>query len=386
MRQLMVLVSAVVIGTSACSSPAPVLTLRGSTPCPPGSGAVETWCDDNASCEFRASTGGVYPCGSLSSSECNSAALRAVEECQASGGSDGGVPPPVSAPCANVCSGCPGDTCSTCTRLEDPRSGCDGALAAAFDCARMSSCDLEACRTQSTVLYGCLCSNDANRLATEARLCGRVYESDCSTPAGLQATTACLRAFEGSGCAAFSSTSCSRCGASGTECAGTCVSLDSDRLHCGRCGNACPSGAACMSGTCMATTCSVVGASGTYPPLPSACLPRCSTATLSRYNACTTQSCAEIAVAEDTTAPTTLTAAEGTLSLTCSRCFNWQLNSCAEELCPSQFDAYISCARAGPASTAETRCASQISTVNSCLAANPSEYGFCADTRTSRCF
>lgn len=35
-----------------------------------------------------------------------------------------------------------------------------------------------------------------------------------------------------------------------TACDGKCVSLLLDPSHCGACGNACPSGVACVAGTC----------------------------------------------------------------------------------------------------------------------------------------
>jgi hypothetical protein len=79
-----------VLSAGCGSAAAPTLTRRGSAPCLPGSGAVETWCDDVGNCEFRVTTGGVFPCRSVESAECTDAATAAVNACVA-GGVDGGV-------------------------------------------------------------------------------------------------------------------------------------------------------------------------------------------------------------------------------------------------------------------------------------------------------
>lgn len=59
------------------------LVFRGSAPCPPGEGTVETWCDDPGNCEFRvSSTGSVYACTAGDTTGCNAAGISAAEECR----------------------------------------------------------------------------------------------------------------------------------------------------------------------------------------------------------------------------------------------------------------------------------------------------------------
>lgn len=53
MRIVSVLGVIALAAASGCDGSSPTLTRRGSTPCPPASGEVETWCDDAGSCEFR---------------------------------------------------------------------------------------------------------------------------------------------------------------------------------------------------------------------------------------------------------------------------------------------------------------------------------------------
>jgi hypothetical protein len=42
------------------------------------------------------------------------------------------------------------------------------------------------------------------------------------------------------------------CATGATECNGVCADVQSDALHCGRCGNACPTGSSCVAGRCGA--------------------------------------------------------------------------------------------------------------------------------------
>ncbi len=57
--------------------------------------------------------------------------------------------------------------------------------------------------------------------------------------------------FTLSGCGSSSTTE--KCLGSSTRCGDTCVSLDTDQLNCGTCGNACNPGLACTAGSCVPT-------------------------------------------------------------------------------------------------------------------------------------
>jgi hypothetical protein len=350
-------------------------------------GAVETWCDDTGNCELRVTTGGVFPCRSVGSSECLTAAMMATEACLAGGASDAGTVDGavVTDPCSSICAGCP-DLCSECRSEQSRYPSCNASLANMYACIRMRSCDPAGCEADAEAHAACTCSLVATRLASEAALCGQSVDTDCATPTGAIAARRCESAFEADGCLAFTSPLCDPCFGA-MSCGGVCTDVRADETNCGRCGNVCPTGATCMSGTCASTTCSVAGASGAFPPLPPACLPRCSSATRSALAMCTSDPCAQMAVSADTTPGTTLDRGGGmTTTIRCRDCYNWQLNSCAEEICPSQFAAYVSCAAAGDPSTIGSRCSSQIGAVNACLMANSATYSACFDSRVSMCF
>ncbi len=83
-------VANVALWLMACDA-SPPLTMRGSTPCPPGTGSVESWCDDAGNCEFRVTTGGVFICRAGDVAGCTAAATDAAESCRAGVVGDGGV-------------------------------------------------------------------------------------------------------------------------------------------------------------------------------------------------------------------------------------------------------------------------------------------------------
>jgi hypothetical protein len=76
------------------------LTRRGSTACLPGSGSVETWCDDAGACELRvledgARTASFFCSVATDASGCMRATIDAVEACRGGeAGGDGGTRPP----------------------------------------------------------------------------------------------------------------------------------------------------------------------------------------------------------------------------------------------------------------------------------------------------
>jgi hypothetical protein len=57
--------------------------------------------------------------------------------------------------------------------------------------------------------------------------------------------------FTLSGCGSSSTTE--KCLGGSTKCGDTCVSLETDQLNCGTCGNACAAGLACAAGSCVAS-------------------------------------------------------------------------------------------------------------------------------------
>ena len=81
------------IAASACADTRSSLTLRGSTPCPPGDGTVETWCDDAGNCSVPKKGNGVAcsaasECASNNCVDgvcCNSACNGVCETCEVTG-------------------------------------------------------------------------------------------------------------------------------------------------------------------------------------------------------------------------------------------------------------------------------------------------------------
>ncbi|MBX3269982.1 MAG: hypothetical protein KF729_06955 [Sandaracinaceae bacterium] len=134
-----------------------------------------------------------------------------------------------------------------------------------------------------------------------------------------------------------------------------------------------------------ATGCSVAGATG-FPPLPAACLPRCSSATASALMACGMDAtCQSNALRADTTAPTNVDFGGGmSESINCFGCFNWMINACIFDSCPSQFGACIECSDFCDDATAG--CEAEETALNTCIDANISALQTCANSRASMCF
>jgi len=373
-----------VLSSWGCDARSSSMTSRGSAPCPPGSGSVETWCDDLGSCEFRVTTGGVYPCESLESAACQTAAMDALNACVAGGGAadggggaDGGTV--VSDPCEPLRTGCP-DGYPECLGMAEDHPSCTGTLAALAACTRASACDASACRAQRDAQRECTCLSEAARLEAEATACGLTTSLACTDTSSVVATLSCARAFDREGCTAFAL--CDPC-PSGTLCGGACVTLATDPANCGACGRACDAGETCSSGSCIPSPsggCRIAEYTRDFPPLPAACLPRCARATLETINACPDGACRDAALRADPTPATTLALPDGgTLAVDCEVCAAQMQWSCLEDSCPSQALALHGCRSSGGT------CEREQANLTTCAEASAG-FDRCATDRIGACF
>ena len=121
------------------------------------------------------------------------------------------------------------------------------------------------------------------------------------------------------------------------------------------------------------------------PALPSACLPRCAASTWTTIMGCSDLSCQTSALQGDSTPSTTLTlTASGmmdTLDLDCETCFNVMNNSCINDVCPTEFNAYLACSGMMGAD-----CSSQDTALGACIMANDPAFRSCQNTRVPQCF
>ncbi len=138
------------------------------------------------------------------------------------------------------------------------------------------------------------------------------------------------------------------------------------------------------AGPGMMGGCSVAGAAG-FPPLPAACLPRCSGATASAVNACADAACQQAALDADTTPPTNVDVGMGmTESIDCSGCFNWMINSCIFDSCPDQFAGCVMCADF--CDPAMAGCEAEEAAFDSCIMTNMAALQSCVNSRAVMCF
>ncbi|MEZ4340143.1 MAG: hypothetical protein R3B82_26270 [Sandaracinaceae bacterium] len=138
------------------------------------------------------------------------------------------------------------------------------------------------------------------------------------------------------------------------------------------------------AGPGMMGGCSVAGAAG-FPPLPAACLPRCSAATLNAINMCTDAACQQAALDADTTAPVNVDVGGGmSESIDCSGCFNWMINACIFDSCPTEFGACIECSDLCDSSTAG--CETEEAAFDSCITTNMTALQSCVNSRAAMCF
>lgn len=103
------------------------------------------------------------------------------------------------------------------------------------------------------------------------------------------------------------------------------------------------------------------------PPIPSSCMPRCTSATLTRINGCPaddTGDCLYDALDDDTTPSRSMTIGGGSaVTLDCGFCFDLQRFSCFSDVCPYSAAPYLLCDSA----TDADGCAGERSALSSCL-------------------
>lgn len=136
------------------------------------------------------------------------------------------------------------------------------------------------------------------------------------------------------------------------------------------------------------TTCGTLSTTGgSWPALPSTCLPRCSTATGNQYNTCAmmtdqtaAQACIDAALMADHTPTVSVTDGTNTVMISCGGnstdtfgCLDWQLNAAIDQSCDTEFTAYLTCAAGLPAGTSGmTGCPTEYGNVNTCITTNMS--------------
>ncbi len=105
---------------------------------------------------------------------------------------------------------------------------------------------------------------------------------------------------------------------------------------------------------------------GSFGPLTSSCLPRCSASTAATYRACTNNRCRSDALRSDTTRGTSyfIGSARVTTPLDCVSCVSYQEFHCFSLVCTAQVDAYVHHCIA----TLSTQCDAAIAQVDRCLA------------------
>lgn len=111
------------------------------------------------------------------------------------------------------------------------------------------------------------------------------------------------------------------------------------------------------------------------------CFPRCTAATGAAAQACMDQTCLQTALDGDSTPSISIDAGGTPLDVTCALCYSLGVNSCAAELCPTEFNAFAMCSQA-----MTSDCATEVAAVNACIDAMTDAFQTCAGPRITPCF
>lgn len=123
------------------------------------------------------------------------------------------------------------------------------------------------------------------------------------------------------------------------------------------------------------------------PPLPTSCLPRCSSATREAVEACTTVECVVAALELDTTPAARFRLASGVYEVTCGGdatrypCPVWQTYACFETFCPEEYYAWSACTSEG----AGVDCNDEQSALDTCVDTGVLARA-CIGERTRECY
>lgn len=160
------------------------------------------------------------------------------------------------------------------------------------------------------------------------------------------------------------------------------------------------------TGTAMDSTTPPPGDSGTPPPADSSmppadtgtppgdcnismtgqlsgagCFPRCTAATGMAAQACMDNTCLQTALDADMTPAISVSAGGMPLEVDCALCYSLGVNSCAAELCPTEFNAFAMCSQA-----MTSDCATEVDAVNACIMGMMDSFQSCAGPRITPCF
>ena len=126
-----------------------------------------------------------------------------------------------------------------------------------------------------------------------------------------------------------------------------------------------------------------------FMPLPAGCLPRCANSTVGAINSCPDPetmpmefvTCRTMALQNDPTPDGTLSFPDGSMQpIDCEFCYNFQIQTCIAESCPTEYQAWGMC------DPMMSDCTAQTDALNSCIQMNNAGISSCAMPRVSACF
>lgn len=121
------------------------------------------------------------------------------------------------------------------------------------------------------------------------------------------------------------------------------------------------------------------GTLAAFGPLPAACMPRCTSTTLTRIADCSDADCRRSWLEADPTPSTTIVVGGETVTLDCDLCYGWQMETCVQDACPFETQAYRDCIDAGGT------CEAEVEAFNDCIDASSTAQS-CVNTRVGACF